>query len=120
MTSAVLLAPKPSVTRSRTVPILNAEQAGPNACGFGAPRESLEVALDQAGQARPLASSSPISRFDGYFSTVHRDGAQQPVKTAPGMRVATTLDAAPVALELPALDLAIDWAIVARVGRRGS
>lgn len=97
------------VTRSRTVPILNAEQAGPNACGFGAPRESLEVALDQAGQAQPLASSSPISRFDGYFSTVHRDGAQQPVKTAPGMRVATTLDAAPVALELPALDLAIDW-----------
>ena len=95
------------VTRSRTVPILNAEHSGPNACGFGAPRETLEVALAQAGQ--PLASSSPGSRFDGYFSTVHRDSAQQPVKAEPGQRVATTLDAAPVALELPALNFAIDW-----------
>ena len=40
------------VLRTRTVPILNAEHTGPNACGYGLPYEDVSLTLEAGARDR--------------------------------------------------------------------
>jgi len=96
------------VIRSRTVSILNAEHGGPNACGFGVPRATADLALRDGATTR--SSASPATRFDGYFSSVWRGADDEPVASAAGQHIAADLGDAAADLALPPLELVVDWA----------
>ena len=96
------------VVRSHTVPILNAEHSGPNACGFGDVRNDVTVDLVDAG-SRTLAGAKEKARYDGFFSAVLRDTAGAAIASAAGQTDKARLGAAAADVVLPTLDLQVDW-----------
>ena len=98
------------VVRQRTVPILNAEIEGPNACGFGKPDE--EVSGDLATSSLDsVAAFDATARFDGYFAEAWLDEDEVPLATHSGFEatVGLTPDEPAMQMTLPGLELAIDW-----------
>ncbi|MFQ5460504.1 MAG: hypothetical protein ACE5EL_06885, partial [Anaerolineae bacterium] len=94
--------------RSVTVPILNAEHSGPNACGFGVPRQPVQVDLrDSTGV--DLAGAEDTARFDGYFSVLLKDVAEELVASAAGNTVRGDLVDTVATIDLPTLDVQMDW-----------
>lgn len=96
------------VARTHTVPILNAEHSGPNACGFGEARLPVTADLRSAGGATLASTTAPAS-FDGFFSSVLRDPAKAAVATATGMIENASLGKTSASTTLPPLDLQVDW-----------
>ncbi len=96
------------VVRTRTVPILNAQHGGPKACGFGLPYQPASARLEAAG--RELAAAAPLpAPYDGFIDRLLQDGAGQAVKSAAGQRESAVLGGPTAAIDLPTLDLAVDW-----------
>jgi len=96
------------VQRTRTVPILNAEHGGPNACGFADVRSDMTAGLFNAANAR-LAAASARARFDGYFSALWRDGADALAMTGGGQTIRAQLGTPSAEIALPGLNLQVDW-----------
>ena len=96
------------VVRSRTVPILNAQHSGPNACGFGTPYEPVSVKLE-AGGAQLAAAAAEMAPYDGFFGRLLLDAVGKAVKTAAGQRESAQLGGPSAAIDLPVFDLAVDW-----------
>ncbi|MBK8541832.1 MAG: hypothetical protein IPL60_17810 [Ardenticatenia bacterium] len=96
------------VVRSRTVPILNAQHSGPNACGFGTPYEPVSVKLE-AGGAQLAAAAAEMAPYDGFFGRLLLDAAEKAVKTAAGQRESAQLGGPSAAIDLPVFDLNVDW-----------
>ncbi|MBK7782295.1 MAG: hypothetical protein IPJ58_16280 [Ardenticatenia bacterium] len=96
------------VVRSRTVPILNAQHSGPNACGFGTPYEPVSVKLE-AGGSQLAAAAAARWPTDGFFGRLLLDAAEKAVKTAAGQRESAQLGGPSAAIDLPVFDLNVDW-----------
>ena len=96
--------------RQRTVPILNAEIEGPNACGFGKPNEEITGDLSTSG-GDGLATFDGSARFDGYFAEGWQDGDEELVAARIGQRatVQLTPDEGPAEMTLPGLNVNVDW-----------
>jgi hypothetical protein len=90
------------------VPILNAEHSGPSACGFGVPRDGVEVDLQQAGAS--VAGASAPTRFDGYWSATLQDDDGDLVPTVAGQTEQADLGNTVAAIQFPELQVAVDWA----------
>jgi hypothetical protein len=96
------------VARTYTVPILNAEHSGPNACGFAEARYGPVAKLKDAG-GTTLADAFAPGSMDGFFSMVLRDPAKAAVATAAGMIEHSDLGTTNVSIDMPPLDLQVDW-----------
>ncbi len=94
--------------RSVTVPILNAEHSGPSACGFGVPHQPVAVDLRDA-TGIDLAGAEATGRFDGYFSVLLKDVAEELVASAAGNTVRGDLVDTVATIDLPTLDVQMDW-----------
>ncbi len=97
------------VVHQRTVPILNAEIAGPNVCGFGAPNEAVTGLLANDDEDR--ATFADVARFDGYLDASWADGDQAPLASRIADRATVRLvpEEDPVRMSLPPVTLAVDW-----------
>ncbi|MEO8082484.1 MAG: hypothetical protein ABI780_01545 [Ardenticatenales bacterium] len=96
------------VVRTRTVPILNAEHSGPNACGYGEPRK--DVGIDVAdGMSGHAADAATKARFDGYFSTTLRNAAKSLYATKENDTEMAKLGGPTADVRFVALDVQVDW-----------
>lgn len=96
------------VVHSRTVPILNAQQGGPRACGFGTPYQPVSARLEEGGRPVAEAKAQP-SPYDGFFARLLQDAAGQAVKTTAGQRETAQLGGPTGTVDLPVFDLNVDW-----------
>ncbi|MFN8423045.1 MAG: hypothetical protein U0470_06530 [Anaerolineae bacterium] len=96
------------VVRTRTVPILNAEHSGPNACGFGEPRRDVTAGLADA-QSRLAATYATKARFDGFFSAALRDPAKNLWATDTSQTEMAVLGGPTADIRFTTFDVAVDW-----------
>jgi hypothetical protein len=95
--------------RNRYVPLAGVEHGGPNVCGISQPRQPVEAALYAAAGAR-LAGAQSVAGADAAYQLVLRDDGDRMVSTQTGQRVHATLAGKQTDVDLPVLELAIDWA----------
>ncbi len=94
--------------RVRHVPIVNVAHGGARVCGFGEPGAVVRIeARDATGSVYGQAET--VIERDGTYDSTLRDPAGTPVVTRAGSTVQAQFGAESATLEMPLLEVSVDW-----------
>jgi hypothetical protein len=93
--------------RNTAVPLVNVQQGGDNVCGVAPPNQALTGRLLRGGA--PEGSAQTVSEPNTMYAMHLKDSAGRSASTAISDTVEVVVGGETISVELPRVDLTVDW-----------